>query len=57
MSLVCTLAIGALRRFWVKSSDIIEKSQKLGKLHNQIRIVSISHLMHFVIINVISIHY
>jgi hypothetical protein len=29
----------------------------LGKLHNQIRIVSISHLMHFVIINVISIHY
>jgi hypothetical protein len=30
MSLVCTLDVGALRRFWVKSSDFIEKALKIN---------------------------
>jgi hypothetical protein len=32
MSFVCTLAVGALRTFWVKSYDFIEKSLKNGKI-------------------------
>jgi hypothetical protein len=32
MSLVCTLAVGVLRRSWVKSKDLIENSLKIGKI-------------------------
>jgi hypothetical protein len=32
MSIVCTLAVGVLSRFRVKSYDFIEKSLKIGKI-------------------------
>jgi hypothetical protein len=55
MSLVCTLVVGALRIYWVKSLDFIKKIAKRWK-NCIIKTLVLYIITHFLIIHIINIH-